>query len=67
VAVFDLAHLPCLEYCQLPLNHCPLLEVTHPLDHHFHHLEPDPHLRLVEMLVWKMMVDLVFGEALRIP
>jgi hypothetical protein len=70
VAVFDpvlLDHLPCLDHCHLPLNHCPPLEVAHPLDHHFHHLELDPHLGLGEMLVWKMMVDLVLVEALRIP
>jgi hypothetical protein len=36
-----------------------LLEVAHPLDLHLHHLEHGPHLRLVEMLGWKMMVDLV--------
>jgi hypothetical protein len=40
--------------------------VAHPLDLHFHHLEPIPHLELVEMLAWKMMVDLVLVEALRI-
>jgi hypothetical protein len=68
VAVFDpefLAHLPYLYHYHLPLDHCPPLEVTHPL--HFHHLEPDPHLELVEMLAWKMTVDLVPMEALRIP
>jgi hypothetical protein len=41
--------------------------VAHPLDLHFHHLELDPHLGLVEMLDLKMMVDLVLMEALRIP
>jgi hypothetical protein len=40
--------------------------VAHPLDLHLHHLELDPHLRLVEMLGWKMMVDLVLVWALRI-
>jgi hypothetical protein len=67
VAVFDpvsLAHLPCLH---LPLDHCPPLEMAHPLDLHLHYLEPNPHLELVEMLAWKMMVDLVLVEALRIP
>jgi hypothetical protein len=34
---------------------------------HFHHLELDPHLELVEMLAWKKMVDLVLVEALWIP
>jgi hypothetical protein len=70
VAVFDpefLDHLPCLHYIHLHLDHCPPLEVVHPLDLHFHHLEPDPNLELVEMLGWKMTVDLVCVEALRIP
>jgi hypothetical protein len=70
VAVFDpefLDHLPCLYHYHLPLDHCPSLEVTHPLDLHFHHLKPIPHLELVEMLGWKMTVDLVLVEALRIP
>jgi hypothetical protein len=65
VAVFDPvspAHLPCLH---LPLDHCPTLEVAHSLD--LHHLEPDPHFELVEMLAWKMMINLVLVEALRIP
>jgi hypothetical protein len=62
VAVFDpelLDYLPCLDHCYLPLDHCPPLEVAHPLDLHFHHLELDPHLGLVEMLAWKMTFDLV--------
>jgi hypothetical protein len=62
VAVFDpvfLDHLPCLDYLHLTLDHCSPLEVAHPLDLHFHHLEPDSHLEWVEMLAWKMMVDLV--------
>jgi hypothetical protein len=29
-------------------------------------LEPFPHLELVEMLVWKMMVDLILVKALRV-
>jgi hypothetical protein len=65
VAVFDPespAQLTCLH---LPLDHCPPLEVDHPLD--LHHLEPNPHLELVEMLAWKMTVHLVLVEALRIP
>ena len=45
----------------------PPLEVAHPVDLHFHHLELDPHLELVEMLAWRKMVDLVLVEALRIP
>jgi hypothetical protein len=47
VAVFDpvfLDHLPCLYHYHLPLDHCPPLEVTHPLDLHAHHLEPIPYL-----------------------
>jgi hypothetical protein len=70
VAAFDpefLDHLPCFHSLQLPLDHCPYLEVTHPLDLHFHQLEPDPHLELVGMLGWKMTVDLMFVWALRIP
>jgi hypothetical protein len=69
VVVFDpkfLDHLPCLHSLHLPLDHCPPLEVAHPLDLHFH-LEPNPHLELVEMLGWKMNVDLVLMWALRIP
>jgi hypothetical protein len=57
VAVLDPHYLPCLDHGHLPLDHCPLLEVAHLLDLHFHPLELDPHLRLVEMLDLKMMVD----------
>jgi hypothetical protein len=67
VVVFDPIHLPCLHHGHLPLDHCPPLEVSHPLDLQFRCLEPDPHLGLMEMLVWKMMVDLMLVEALRIP
>jgi hypothetical protein len=70
VAVFYpklLDHLPCLHYLHLSLDYCPPLKVAHPLDLHLHHFEPDPHLELVEMLDWKMTVDLVLVEALRIP
>jgi hypothetical protein len=59
VAVFDpvlLDYLPYLDHCRLPLDHCPPLEVA-PLLDLLHFLELDPHLRLVEMLAWKMMVD----------
>jgi hypothetical protein len=69
VAVIDplfLDHLPCLDHLHLPLDPCPLLQVARPLDLHLHHLEPDPHLELVEMLSWKMTVDLVVVWALRI-
>jgi hypothetical protein len=67
VAVFDpefLVHLPCL-YCHLPLDQCPL-EVAQCLDLHPLILEPRPHLELVEMLAWKMIVDLVLVWAPRI-
>jgi hypothetical protein len=64
VAVLDPNHL--LDHWNLPLDHCPPLEVAL-LDLHFHHLELDPQLRLVEMLELKMTVDLVLVEALRIP
>jgi hypothetical protein len=70
VEVYDpesLAHLPCLYHYHLPLDHCPPLEVAHPLDLDLHHFEPDPRLELVEMLGWKMTVDLMLVEALRIP
>jgi hypothetical protein len=65
VAVLVHHHLPCLDHCHLLLDHCPPLEVA-PLDLHFHHLELDPHLGLVEMLDLKMMVDLVHVKAPRI-
>ena len=68
MVVFDpilLDHLPCLDHCHLPLDHCPPLEVAHLLDLLLrYHLELDPHLGLVEMLDWKMTVDLVLVEAL---
>jgi hypothetical protein len=48
-----------------PLDHCPPLGMAHPPV--LHHLEPVPHLELVEMLAWKMTVDLVLVWALRIP
>jgi hypothetical protein len=69
VVVFDLEsldHLPCLDHLHLPLDQCPPLEVAHRLDLHPLLVEPFPHLELVEMFVWKMMVDLVLVEALRI-
>jgi hypothetical protein len=70
VAVFNpvsLDHPPCLDQLHLPLDHCPPLKVAHLLDILLHCLELNPHLELVEMLDWKMMVDLVLVEALRIP
>jgi hypothetical protein len=69
-AVFDpvsLDHLPCLDQLHLPLDHCHPLEVAHPLDLDLHCLEPDPHIKLEEMLDLKMTVDLVLVWALRIP
>jgi hypothetical protein len=66
VAVLDPHHFPCLDHWHLPLDHCPPLEVAL-LDLHSHHLKLDPHLGLVEMLVWKMKGDLVLMEALQIP
>jgi hypothetical protein len=62
--VFDpesLDHIPCLDHLHLPLDQCPPLEVSHHLD-----LDPLPHLELVEMLVWKVMVDLVLVKALQV-
>jgi hypothetical protein len=67
--VFDpksLDHLPCLDHLHLPLVRCPPLEVAHRLDLYSLPLEPFPHLELVEMLVWKMMVDLVLVKALQV-
>jgi hypothetical protein len=64
--VFDLeslVHPPFLDQLHLPLDRCLLLEVAHCLELDLL-LEPDPHLELVEMLVWKMMVDLVLMKAL---
>jgi hypothetical protein len=69
VAVFDpifLDHLPYLHSLHLPLDHYSPLEVAHPVDLYFLHLEPDPHLGLVETLGWKMTIDLVLVWALRI-
>jgi hypothetical protein len=69
VVVFEfefLDHLPCLDHLHLLLNQCPPLEVALHLDLHPLLLKLCPHLGLVEMLVWKMMVDLVLMEALRI-
>ena len=63
--ILDPDHLPCLDHWHLPLDQCPPLEVAHHLDLHPLLLEPYPHLELVEMLVWKMMVDLVLVKALR--
>jgi hypothetical protein len=60
-------HPLCLDHSHLPLDHCRHLEVTHHFDLLLHQLEPYPHFELVEMLMWRMMVDLVYLEALRIP
>jgi hypothetical protein len=67
--VFDLeslVHPPFHDQLHLPLNRCLLLEVAHCLNLDPLLLEPVPHLELVEMLVWKMMVDLVLVKALRV-
>jgi hypothetical protein len=59
--VFDLEsilHPPFLDQLHLPLDRCLLLKVAHCLELDFLLLE------LVEMLVWKMMVDLVLVKAL---
>jgi hypothetical protein len=67
VAVLELVHLPHLDHGHLPLDHCSPLEVAQLLDLLLHHFEPHPHLELVEMLMWRKMVDLVHVVALRIP
>jgi hypothetical protein len=60
-------HPPYLDHLHLPLDYCRHLEVAHLLDLFLYQLEPHPHFELVEMLTWRMMVDLVHLEALRIP
>jgi hypothetical protein len=67
VAPLELIHLPHLDHGHLPLDHCSPLEVAQLLDLLLHYFEPYPHLELVEMLVWRKMVDLVLMVALRIP
>jgi hypothetical protein len=67
--VFDLGslvHPPFLNQLHLPLDRCLLLEVSHCLELDLLLLEPVPHLELVEMLVWRMMVDLMLVKALRV-
>jgi hypothetical protein len=68
--VFDLGsiiHPPFLDQLHLPLYRCLLLEVAHCLELDLLLLEPIPHLlELVEMLIWRMMVDLVLVKALRV-
>jgi hypothetical protein len=69
VVVFDLEsliHPPFLDQLHLPLDQCHLLEVAHYLHLYPLLLEPVPHLEMVEMLVWRMMVDLVLVKALRV-
>jgi hypothetical protein len=66
-AVFDtilLDHLPCLCYGHVPFDHCLPLEMAHLLEHLLHCLEPNLHLELLEMLTWKMTVDLELEWAL---
>jgi hypothetical protein len=65
--VFDLeslVHPPFLDQLHLPLDRCLLLEVAHHLDLHHLIFELVPHLELVEILVWKMMVDHVLVKDL---
>jgi hypothetical protein len=67
--VFDLeslVHIPFLDQLHLPLDRCLLLEVAQCLDLGPLLLEPVPHLKLVKMLVWNMMVVLVLVKALRV-
>jgi hypothetical protein len=67
--VFDhesIVHPPFLDQLHLPLDRCILIEVAHCLELDLLLLEPVPYLVLVEMLVWKMMVDLVLVKALRV-
>jgi hypothetical protein len=67
--VFDLGspvHPPFLDQLLIPLDRCLLLKVAHCLELDLLLLEPVPHLELVEILVWKMMVDLVLVRALRV-
>jgi hypothetical protein len=67
--VFDLeslVHLPFLDQLHLLLDRCLLLEVAHCLEIDLLLPELVLHLELVEMLVWKMMVDLVLMKALRV-
>jgi hypothetical protein len=67
--VFDLeslVHLPFIDQLHLPLDQCLPLEVAQRLDLDPLLLEPVPHLELVEMLVWKMIVDLVLVKAIRV-
>jgi hypothetical protein len=67
--VFDLElliHLPFLDHLHLLLDQCPPLDVAHRLDLDPLPLEPFSHLELVEMLVWKMMVDVVLVKVLRV-
>jgi hypothetical protein len=60
-------HPPCLHHLHLPLDYCRHLEVAHLFDLYLHQLEPRPHFGLVEMLMLRRMVDLVYVEALWIP
>jgi hypothetical protein len=65
-AVFDLeslVHPHFLDQLHLSLDRCLLIEVAHCFDLL---LELVPHFELVEMLVWRMIVDLVLVRALRV-
>jgi hypothetical protein len=67
--VFDLVslvHPPFLDLLHLPLDRCVLLEVAHCLELDLLLLDLVPHLEMVEMLIWKMMVNLVLVRVLRV-
>jgi hypothetical protein len=69
VVVFDLEslfHSPFLDQLHLPLDQYLLLMVAHCLELDLLLVELVPHLELGEMLVWRMMVDLVLVKALRV-
>jgi hypothetical protein len=61
---WSLIHPPFLDQLHIPLDQFLLLEVARCFELNLLLLESVPHLELVEMLVLKMMVDLVFVEAL---
>jgi hypothetical protein len=67
--VFDLeslVHPAFLDQLHLPLDRCLLLEVAHCLELDLLLLEPVPHLELVDMLLWRIMVDLVLMKVLQV-
>jgi hypothetical protein len=63
----SLVHPSFLDQLHLPLDRCLLHEEAHCLELDLILLiESAPHLELVEMLVWKVMVDLVLVNALQV-